>query len=399
MVTVTAVVTAFFWAAIALIVYTYAGYPLWLLVMARLRPQPIKKGAATPEVVVVVVGHNEAHRIEAKIRTCLAQDYPADKLRVLVVSDGSTDVTADIVGAYPDARVGLLACPTRRGKAACLNDSVAHTQAPIIVFTDARQRLHPQAISRLVANFADPAIGAVSGELVFEDDDGTSFADGIGAYWLYEKFIRTREAATGSVVGVTGALYAIRRVCFNPIPTPTILDDVAIPMLAAMQGWRISFESGAIAYDKPSSDASQEKIRKVRTLAGNFQLISLFDGLLLPWRNPLWWRFVSHKMLRLVCPLALLVALLANAVLALNSGFYAALWALQVLGYVTVAAAIRWPVLQRGKVLRLGVTFMHLNVFVVQGWRMHLSQQQAHLWSSSANVDDLKKSARPEKKP
>jgi biofilm PGA synthesis N-glycosyltransferase PgaC len=374
------------WASIALVIYTYAGYPLWLWLAARWLKKPVHKGLETPEVVMIVVGHNEAHRIQAKINTCLAQDYPADKLRVLVVSDGSTDATAEVVGSHPDARVSLLACPTRRGKAACLNDGVAHTQAPIIVFTDARQRLHPQAVSRLVANFSDKRMGAVSGELVFEDDDGTPFADGIGAYWLYEKFIRTREAATGSVVGVTGALYAIRRACFNPIPTPTILDDVAIPMLAAMQGWRISFESGAIAYDKPSSDADQEKIRKVRTLAGNFQLLSLFDGLLLPWRNPLWWRFVSHKMLRLVCPLALLVALLSNAVLAMGSAFYAALLAVQVLGYSAMLAAMRWPALQRSQVLRLGVTFMHLNLFVLLGWRSHLSQQQSHLWGSATNV-------------
>jgi|JI10StandDraft_1071094.scaffolds.fasta_scaffold63978_2 cellulose synthase/poly-beta-1,6-N-acetylglucosamine synthase-like glycosyltransferase len=373
-----------FWSAIALVIYTYIGYPVQLWLTSRLLPKPVQRGSQTPEVVMIVVGHNEAHRIEAKIRTCLNQDYPADKLSVLVVSDGSTDRTHDIVNGFNDAQVQLLACPTRRGKAACLNDGVAHTQAPIIVFTDARQRLHPQAVAKLVANFSDPSIGAVSGELEFEQDDGTPFAEGIGAYWLYEKFIRNREALTGSVVGVTGALYAIRRQCFNPIPAETILDDVAIPMLAAMQGWRVSFESGAMAYDAPSSDAAKEKIRKVRTLAGNFQLISLFEGLLNPWRNPLWGRFVAHKMLRLACPLALLIALLSHSVLAWSEpGFYRWSWFVHIAGYFALMAALAIPALQRNKVLRLAVTFAHLNVFVVLGFLSFMTQKQSHLWGSS----------------
>jgi biofilm PGA synthesis N-glycosyltransferase PgaC len=381
-----------FWSAVALVIYTYAGYPIQLWVTTRFFPKPVRRSAETPEVVMIIVGHNEAHRIEAKIRTCLNQNYPADKLSVLVVSDGSTDSTAAVVRQFPDTRVKLLDCPTRRGKAACLNDGVAHTQAPIIVFTDARQRLDPQAVSLMVANFGDPSIGAVSGELVFENDDGSAFADGIGAYWLYEKFIRNREAMSGSVVGVTGALYAIRRQCFNPIPAETILDDVAIPMLAAMQGWRISFESGAIAYDIPSSDASKEKIRKVRTLAGNFQLISLFDGLLNPIRNPLWARFIAHKMLRLACPAALAIALIANSALALaDASLYRWIWFAHMIGYAALAAAIWLPALQRNKILRLGVTFVHLNVFVVLGFMSFMTQKQSHLWGSSTTEEPSRK--------
>lgn len=373
-----------FWLSLALVFYTYAGYPLQLWLMTRLRPQPVLRGADTPEVVMIVVGFNEAHRIAAKVQTCLNQDYPADKLRVLIVSDGSTDRTADVVRAMNDPRVQVLECPTRRGKAACLNDGVAHTTAPLIVFTDARQRLNPQAVSQLVANFADPSIGAVSGELVFEQADGSPFADGIGAYWLYEKFIRNSEARTGSVVGVTGALYALRRECFAPIPAETILDDVAIPMQAAMKGWRVSFEGGALAYDLPSTDAAKEKIRKVRTLAGNFQLVSLYPALLSPWHNPLWGRFMAHKMLRVLCPLALLVAFLNHSVLAFEApGFFRATWALHLGGYLLMGLAMLVPALQRFKVLRLAVTFAHLNIFVVLGFISFITQKQSHLWGSS----------------
>lgn len=376
--------TLLFWCMLALVAYTYAGYPLQLWLTSRLAPRPVQRGLDAPEVVMIIVGHNEAHRIEAKIQTCLAQDYPPDRLRVLIVSDGSTDDLDEVVRRHPDPRVSLLACPQRRGKAACLNDGVAHTQGPLIVFTDARQRLHPEAVRRLVANFGDARIGAVSGELVFEQADGSPFAEGLGAYWHYEKFIRAHEARSGSVVGVTGALYAIRRAAFHPIPPETILDDVAIPMQAAMAGWRVSFEPGALAYDTPSTDAARERIRKVRTLAGNFQLVSLLPALLSPRRNPLWGRFVAHKLLRLACPLALVLALLAHTALAWAApGFYRLLWWPHLAGYLVIAAAMWQPGLQRVAVLRLGVTFAHLNLFVVQGFLAFLMQKQGHLWGSS----------------
>ncbi len=376
-----------FWASIFVLVYTYAGYPLQLAILAKLRPTPVKRGAITPDVIMIVVGYNEGQRIGSKIETCLNQDYDATRLKVLIASDGSTDHMCDIVARHPDPRVSLLANTARRGKAACLNDAVSHTQQPIIVFTDARQRLHPQAVSRLVANFADPAIGAVSGELVFEDENGSPFSEGIGAYWKYEKFIREHEAISGSVVGVTGALYAIRRECYTPIPVETILDDVAIPMQAAMQGWRISFESGAIAYDKPSQDAEKEKVRKVRTLAGNFQLMHLVKGITQPWANPLWGRFFAHKVLRLICPLALVAALLSHAALALNGGGLF-LWSffIHILGYLVTIASMSSPRLQASTPLRLCATFLHLNLFVVLGFLSYATGQQSHLWNRSTGT-------------
>lgn len=375
-----------FWTSIVILIYTYAGYPIQLAIQGKLRPAPVHRDAIQPNVVMVVVGYNEGHRIASKIDTCLKQDYDHNRLHILVASDGSTDNMCKIVETYPASRVSLLANQARRGKAACLNDAVAHTTQPIIVFTDARQRLHPQAVSRLVANFADPKIGAVSGELVFEDEDGTPFSEGIGAYWKYEKFIREHEALSGSVVGVTGALYAIRRDCYYPIPAETILDDVAIPMMAAMHGWRISFESGAIAYDQPSRDANKEKIRKVRTLAGNFQLLHLIKGLTQPWTNPLWVRFLAHKVLRLICPIALVAALVSHAVLAINGGdLYRWTFGIHVSGYLVVIASMVMPRLQTSMPLRLCATFLHLNLFVVLGFLSYASRQQSHLWNRSTS--------------
>jgi biofilm PGA synthesis N-glycosyltransferase PgaC len=213
-----------FGAAVALIVYTYAGYPLLLWCLSALRARPVARRPMEPEIVMVVVAYNEERRIAAKIETCLGQNYPADRLSVLVCSDGSTDGTVSAVEGFGNPRVRALAFNARRGKAACLNDAVAACAADVIVFTDARQRLHPDAVRELVANFADGEMGAVSGELVFVGDDDQPFEQGIGAYWRYEKFIRHHEALSGSAIGVTGALYALRRACFAPIPAATVLD-------------------------------------------------------------------------------------------------------------------------------------------------------------------------------
>ncbi len=375
---------ALFWVSMAVLVYTYFGYPLLLWVLAKLRPRPLKNGLYQPSVVIVVVCHNEQKRITAKLDTCLAQSYPPDRLRVLIASDGSTDDTVAIIKGYPDKRVSVLDFSARRGKAACLNDAIATCTEEVIVLMDARQRIDPQAVSALLANLADASVGAVSGELVFVHDDLSPFAEGIDAYWRYEKFIRHHEALSGSVVGVTGALYAIRRRCFEPIPPQTILDDVAIPMRAAMQGWRVVFEKQAVAYDQPSAASAQERVRKVRTLAGNFQLMALWPALLLPWRNPLFVRFVSHKVLRLVAPLAMALALLANVVLAFDLAPYAALLVPHLLFYALALLQQVWPGAARWLPAKIASAFLHLNTFVVLGLIEYVSNKDAHLWRQGA---------------
>ncbi|MFM2067514.1 MAG: hypothetical protein RLZZ584_2423 [Pseudomonadota bacterium] len=374
-----------FWGALALLVYTYAGYPLLLRAWARLAPRPARHDAAyAPSVAIVVVGYNEAARIAAKIESCLGQSYTAGPLRVLIVSDGSTDSMGEVVARYADRGVTWLPFAERRGKAACLNDAAAACHEEVIVFTDARQRLHPEAVARLVAALGDPACGAVSGELVFEADDAGGFAQGVDAYWRYEKFIRRHEALVGSVVGVTGALYAIRRECFRPIPVPTILDDVAIPMQVVMQGRRVGFEAGAIAYDRPSPDVAREKLRKVRTLAGNFQLVQLYPALLSPLHNPIWLAFFSHKLARLLAPLAMVACLLASALLASASVWWAGVLVAELALLVLAWAGGHEALASRLRLARFAHAFLTLNTFVVLGFLHFVRNRQAHLWASGA---------------
>ena len=198
-----------------------------------------------------------------------------------------------------------------------LNDVVPGARGGIVVLADARQRFDAAALRRLVGAFADPAVGAVSGALVLSGGrDGTTAGEGLGVYWSYEKLIRWGESRIDSTVGATGALYAIRRDLFEPLPEDTILDDVLIPMRIVRRGYRVLFEAGARAYDRPAASARAEFARKVRTLAGNFQLFSRERWLLSPAWNRLWLQTLSHKVLRLLGPLLLATTFLADLLLA-----------------------------------------------------------------------------------
>jgi poly-beta-1,6-N-acetyl-D-glucosamine synthase len=304
--------TIAFWATTFLLVYLYAGYPLIAWLRARVSPKPHRREPIAPVVTVVVVAYNEAESIDGRIQNLLDLDYPADRLDVVVASDGSTDGTAARARSHVDARVTVRAFPSRRGKAAVLNDVVPSARGEIVVLADARQRFERGSVKALVSNFADPFVGAVSGELMLNAGT-TATGDGVGFYWRYEKFIRRHESRTDSTVGATGAIYAIRRPLFDPIPADTILDDVVIPVRVVRRGYRVLFDASARAIDGPSATACQEFVRKTRTIAGTFQLFCRERWLLNPLRNRIWFETVSHKGLRLAAPL-LQAALLACSI-------------------------------------------------------------------------------------
>lgn len=326
--------------SLAGLVYIYAGYPLLVWLLARAFGRAPRREQVGGKVSVVVVAHNEGPALSRKLDSIFASDGDRQIDEVVIASDGSTDDTANIIRNYGDPRIRLLAFPERRGKPAVLNDVVPTCHNEIVVLTDARQELHPAAIGELAANFADETVGVVSGELVFrESGDSTTAAQGIGFYWKYEKFIRKCESRFRSVPGATGALYAIRKQLFRPIDSSTLLDDVAIPMQAIVQGFRCVFEPAAIAFDAPSKSPGQEAIRKRRTIAGNAQLLVQHPEWLLPWKNPIVLQFVSHKILRLVSPALLIAAFVTNLLLAAQPLYHVLLTA-QVCFYVS--ATVGW---------------------------------------------------------
>jgi len=328
-----------FWLSVALLAYAHVGYPALVAARARLRPRPPRRGGQ-PMVSVVIVAHDEATRIGARIQNLLALDYPADRLELVVASDGSSDGTPECARAWEPDGVTVVAFETRRGKPAVLNDVVPKARGEIVVMADARQTFDPRAIRELVAPFADAGVGAVSGELILTaGGDATRVGEGVSVYWRYEKFIRRHESLADSTVGATGAIYAIRRALFVPIPPDTILDDVLIPMTIARRGYRVVFEAAARAYDRPAATASEEFRRKVRTIAGTFQLFARGRWLLSPRHNRLWLQTVSHKGLRLLSPL-LLAAIAASNVLLLAEPLYRLSLGAQVVFYV--AALLGW---------------------------------------------------------
>jgi cellulose synthase/poly-beta-1,6-N-acetylglucosamine synthase-like glycosyltransferase len=325
-----------FWIALALLVYLYAGYPLVAWWRARASPRWHQREPIVPLVTVVVVAHNEAATIVGRIQNLLALDYPADRLDVVIASDGSTDDTVARARSHVDPRVAVRSFRRRRGKAAVLNDVVPSARGEIVVLADARQRFESAAVQTLVSNFADPSVGAVSGELMLNAGT-TATGDGVGFYWRYEKFIRRHESRTDSTVGATGAIYAIRRPLFEPIPANTILDDVLVPMRVVRRGYRVLFDERSRAVDGPSATPHQELIRKTRTIAGLFQLFCRERWLLNPLRNRLWFETWSHKILRLAAPL-LQAAIVACSVVLRDVPFYR----LMLLGQCAFyAAAIR----------------------------------------------------------
>jgi cellulose synthase/poly-beta-1,6-N-acetylglucosamine synthase-like glycosyltransferase len=368
------------------IAFTYFGYPLLIAAWAYFAPRLVRYEPFEPAVTIVIVGHNEARSIAAKIDSCLAQDYPADKLQVLIASDGSTDDMLQVIAAYGNPRVRSIAFGERRGKAACLNDAVAACDDEVLVFCDVRQQLDANAVRCLVENLSDDSVGAVSGELAFVADSATGFGEGVDAYWRYEKFIRQCEGAIASVVGVTGALYALRRSLWQPIPAHTILDDVMIPMNVVMQGKRVLFEKRALAWDRPSTSPQRERVRKVRTLAGNFQLLALRPDFLLPWRNPLFFQLFCHKVLRLAVPLFMLTAFASNVLLAARTPTWALLMAVQLAGYGLAFVGTAHAPLARWKAVRLLSTFVLMNGFVVLGFLDFLGNKNAHLWRTERST-------------
>ena len=334
-----------FWLCLGLVVYVYAGYPLLLVVWSRLRPRPVRRGTAEPPVSLVLAVRGGGERLEAKLENLLALDYPRDRLQIVVSLDGASADCERAAERFAARGVEVVRSERHQGKAAALNRGVAVCRGELVVFCDARQRLSPGAVRALVASFADPSVGAASGELVLLDDSGVEAGDGVGLYWRYEKALRAMESRIHSTVGATGALYAIRRKLYQPLPEGLLLDDVLVPMRIVLAGWRTVFEPAARAYDL-EAPPDLEFTRKVRTLAGNFQLLQLLPALLDPRRNPVFVQFVSHKLGRLLVPHLLVLLFVAN--LFLLDGVYAVFFAGQCLWYLlaTVGALASRPAAQ-----------------------------------------------------
>lgn len=315
--------TILFWIFFLLIVYTYAGYPLGLLLLSRWRKKPVNKGHCEPRVSIILSAFNEEKAIEAKLLNLLDIDYPEDKIEILVGSDGASDRTDEIISRVRSPRVRFFRFVANLGKPHVLNALIEEARGEILVFTDARQEFDRKSVRMLVRNFHDPAVGCVSGELFFKADECSvgRIEKGMDAYWRYEKFLRKKESEIGSMLGATGAIYAARKEIFPKLPEDILVDDLYAPLEMVSRGYRAVFDSEAHAYDRPSQKSAEEFKRKVRTLAGNYQILVRLPNLLNPGRSPVAWQLISHKVLRLAVPF-LLIGLLTVNLFLINSTFY-----------------------------------------------------------------------------
>lgn len=332
-----------------------------------------------PPVTVVIAAYNEVQRIASRVHNVLAQNYPPQRLHVLVVSDGSSDGTERMLAEFGE-RVRVLTLPDNHGKALALNAALAQVTTEFVIFSDARQQFAPHAIRRLMAAFADPRVGAVSGELeIVERFAGHAHPVNTGLYWRMEKHLREREALLGWLHGVSGAVYALRRSLFVPLPAGTLLDDMWVPLHVIFAGSRIWMARDAIAYDVPSATAGEEYRRKLRTLAGNWQLIALLPQLLSPRRNRVFFAWSSHKFLRLLAPWALIAVWLASAFA--DGVFYRVVFVLQSIAYLLAAFALVAPrAAARVPLLPAAGSFVMLNAAALQSLPAFLAFDARKLW-------------------
>jgi len=361
----TSVVEGLFWACTAVLFYVYAGYPLLLLIVATLAPrrrQPMLADDRLPFLSILIAAYNEEANIGEKIQDTLALDYPPERMEVLVLSDASTDRTDSIVCGFTDPRVRLLRMRERRGKTHAQNEGVRACRGEVVVFSDATTIYHPLALRYLASNYQDPAVGAVSGRYQYFDPGGTSpTGSGTIAFWNYENLIKTFQSRIKTITGCCGCIYSVRRDVYTDL-SDNIISDLVQPLWAIKKGYRVVFEDRALAHEETTQSTAEEFSMRVRIVSRAILGILSVAELLNPLKHG-WVAFqlLSHKVLRWLVPVFLLVLLASNALLAAEPGAFRALFCLQALFYLSALLAAWLPMSRWWKPLTVPLYFCTLN--------------------------------------
>jgi len=370
-----------------ILIYIYFGYPFILLVLSKLKSSSHNKKEFISSVAIVMVAYNEEMNLKRKLDNLLELEY-AGSLKIFAGSDGSTDATNEILKDYEEkfSSISAIISEKRVGKVniiAKILDDIKDFD--IIFFCDVRQIIKKDALKEITANFHNKQVGAVSGELIFYKDEKTLTAEGVGFYWKYEKAIRKMESDIFSMIGATGAIYAIRRELFiSPSPT-IILDDVFIPMKIVEQGYRVLFDNKAVAYDKVAVSINQEFTRKVRTLAGNFQLFFKDPEFLNPFKNKIALQFVSHKFLRAFAFVFIITLFFSN--LFLKGYVFSIFIYIQVAFYLlAISGFVLEKTGKRNKILSFPYVFCSLNIASIMGFAYFISGKQRVVWKKTERV-------------
>jgi cellulose synthase/poly-beta-1,6-N-acetylglucosamine synthase-like glycosyltransferase len=372
-----------YWIQAALVFYVYVGYPVLLWAWNRLRPErpvPARDGFA-PSVSLIIPAFNEELVIAQKLENSLALRYPAAQLEILVVSDGSTDRTAEIVRDYADRGIRLLDLPENVGKAAAENKAVERIHGDILLFTDANVSLGRDAVRNLARHFSDPQVGCVIGQVTYNNEGETGVSEGEGFYWRYELYIRQQESRVGNLAAGSGPIMALRRELFRHLD-PDISEDFVLPMQSAIEGYRVVYEPEAISSERLFQVSTRDMLKtRARTTTLDTRSLYLCRALLNPFRYPLYaWGLVSHKLLRWLVPV-FMIGLLAANLLLLRWPFYRLSLALQVVAYLAAIAGSLWQ--EKGKpprLLSIPFSFCLANAAVLVGVMRFATGKRSGRW-------------------
>ncbi len=375
-------VLVIFWFSVAVIAYTYLGYPLLLACLTRRRPEPPERDDP-PAVDVVIAAYNEERWIEEKLRNTLALDYPPDKLTITVVTDGSTDATPELVRHMAGERIRLLHQPERQGKGAALARALPGLNGEVILFTDANCSLAPGTARRMVRHFADPQVGGVSGAKRLLESG--RHGGGEGLYWRYESWLKALDDCFGSVMGAPGEVWAARRSAYRPPPPDIVLEDFYASVDLVARGWRLAYEPEALSTEEPSPTSGAEWERRVRNAAGGFQAVRRLQQV---WRSGArtMFQYISHRVLRWIVVPPLIVLLPLWTLLLLPSPVYAAILGLEIM-WALAALAGWYLTAHRGSAgwLALPLQFVMLNASALAGGVRYLSGRTTVLWPRVRN--------------
>jgi cellulose synthase/poly-beta-1,6-N-acetylglucosamine synthase-like glycosyltransferase len=384
------VLTAFyiFWLGLFIVGYTYVGYGLLIYLLAKIsgKKKVTELPAELPETTLLIAAYNEEDFMEEKIRNTLALDYPGSKLKVFIVTDGSSDRTAEIVAKYP--AVTLFHEPERRGKIHAVNRVMKLVTTPTVIFCDANTFLNRESVKNIIRHYQDEEVGGVAGEKrIFKKSEDNASGAGEGMYWKYESFLKRKDSEAYSVVGAAGELFSLRTSLFEETPPDTIIEDFYMSLKIASQGYRFIYEPDAFATESASASVNEEWKRKVRICAGGFQAMSRLTALLNPFKyGILSFQYISHRVLRwTLAPLFLPLILAANIVLTLHiGGFYTLALAGQALFYLIAGAGY---LLQDKKISIKGFFvpyyFAVMNLSVYAGFLRYLKGSQSVVWDKS----------------
>lgn len=377
-----------FWGSLAGIVYLYAGYPALLLLLgAWRRPERQPPADFTPRVSLVISAYNEERVIREKILNSLALDYPADRLEIIVASDGSSDRTTAIAAEYRDRGVKVHDFSARRGKNATLNDVVPEASGEIIVFTDANGKYQRDAMRKLVAHFAEPRVGSVCGELVYLGAADNLVARGYNVYWRYDQRLKRLESRLGCLLGANGSIFAIRKHLYRPL-SGDVCNDMVLPIQVAARGYRVVYEPEAVSREAGSQDAREELGRRSRIVGrGILGVRAVLPDVLAGGRLLLLWELLSRKFLRYCTPF--LFFLLAGSNAFLWTGIYGLTLAGQGAFYALAAASFAlWRLGVRVRVLSFPQYFVLGNAATLLGWAKVLGRRELTKWETVARTYD-----------